>query len=934
MTIALRAAGAWAFGSTSVAPALPAGNAAGDRNLLRVVCKPFSATIVTPAGWTRIAAASGTNGSTGSGIDTGSVQWALFYRDWQSGDAAPTVTVTSGNVSLACIKGYSKAADEDWDAPVGAKGSDTSSDTSFSLTMDANPGVVANDMLDTTAVIAGDSATFGTPTISATGATIGTVTESPATEGTTATGNDLEASASHALCTAGPGTAAPVLGWTLSAAQTGGGAIVRLRVLKQLGGNAAASATAAADLAHGVPLGGAAAGQATAAGALAHGVPLAGAAAAQATAAGGLAHGIALAGSATGQATAAGALQHGVPLAGAAAGQAMAAGDLAVSGAPVFDSIRIDATSLVAGAIIVGDSGHGLLGSLVPAQSYFFARVALPADANKEFRGLVTRWPSVGTFVPAESGTYTYEGPSTDFDYQLYVDGIAIGAPVTVNLTSTVADLAGAAAAQAAAGGALEHGVPLSGSAAAQATAAAALQHGVPLFGAALAQALAGGDLLGSTIDSLRVDAASLIAGALVVGDRGHGVLGALIPATGDDGPSFLYNDLSLPADANKEIRGLITRWAPAGTLVVYEDGSFTYEGPSTDFDYQLYVDGIAIGAPVTVAVAMSTAVDLAGNAAAQATATGAIAHGVPLAGVATAQVTAAGNIAGTGAALVGAATAQATVTGNLAHGIPLSGTAASQATAAGELDGGTSSIDSLRVDSASLIAGALVVGDTGHGVLGALIPATGDDGPSFLYNDLSLPADANKEIRGLITRWAPAGTLVVYEDGSFTYEGPSTDFDYQLYVDGIAIGAPVTVAINIASAVDLAGSAAAQATAAAELQHGISLAGAAVGQTAAAAELQHGVSLGGAAQGQATASGDITIGNGIPVVPDAGDRQKVFIGGGGGARGSRDHRLQQERERIRRQNDVIMSAVMSSVLRRPIAFCADPARASPFRAV
>ena len=145
----------------------------------------------------------------------------------------------------------------------------------------------------------------------------------------------------------------------------------------------------------------------------------------------------------------------------------------------------------------------------------------------------------------------------------------------------------------------------------------------------------------------------------------------------------------------------------------------------------------------------------------------------------------------------------------------------------------------------------------------------------------------------------------------------------------------PAIVGIDIAIvAALLAGSAAAQATAAAELQHGISLAGAAVGQTAAAAELQHGVSLGGAAQGQATASGDITIGNGIPVVPDAGDRQKIFIGGGGGARGSRDHRLQQERERIRRQNDVIMSAVMSSVLRRPIAFCADPARASPFRAV
>ena len=70
MTIALRAAGAWAAGSSSLAPALPAGSAAGDRMVLFVACKPFGITISTPSGWTALAAGTGTNGSTGSGIAT------------------------------------------------------------------------------------------------------------------------------------------------------------------------------------------------------------------------------------------------------------------------------------------------------------------------------------------------------------------------------------------------------------------------------------------------------------------------------------------------------------------------------------------------------------------------------------------------------------------------------------------------------------------------------------------------------------------------------------------------------------------------------------------------------------------------------------------------------------------------------------------------
>ena len=98
---------------------------------------------------------------------------------------------------------------------------------------------------------------------------------------------------------------------------------------------------------------------------------------------------------------------------------------------------------------------------------------------------------------------------------------------------------------------------------------------------------------------SLRVDTSSLIANAIVCGHRGLGVLGDDIPSTGDNGGSFLYNDLSLPSDNGKEICGRITAWPSAGSLFAYEDGSFEFTGApdgSYSFAYQLYVDGVASG--------------------------------------------------------------------------------------------------------------------------------------------------------------------------------------------------------------------------------------------------------------------------------------------------------------------------------------------------
>jgi hypothetical protein len=99
--------------------------------------------------------------------------------------------------------------------------------------------------------------------------------------------------------------------------------------------------------------------------------------------------------------------------------------------------------------------------------------------------------------------------------------------------------------------------------------------------------------------------------GQRVCGTPKSGVLGSLIPSTGDNGAGYTYNDLSLPADNTKEICGRITSWPSAGTLTAYEDTSFEFSGAPDGayaFQYQLYVDGVAVGSPSTVSLSVGTA--------------------------------------------------------------------------------------------------------------------------------------------------------------------------------------------------------------------------------------------------------------------------------------------------------------------------------------
>lgn len=98
-----------------------------------------------------------------------------------------------------------------------------------------------------------------------------------------------------------------------------------------------------------------------------------------------------------------------------------------------------------------------------------------------------------------------------------------------------------------------------------------------------------------------------------------------------------------------------------------------------------------------------------------------------------------------------------------------------------------------MRVDSNQLIAGACVVSHyAGHGVQAQDIPATGDSGPSFLYNDVAAQGMApTDEVRAQILTLPATGAIDINEDGTFTYTGPDgvDSFTYRGFRNSVSYG-------------------------------------------------------------------------------------------------------------------------------------------------
>lgn len=234
MAIGHRGTGTPTFGINSITPGIPAAQVTTDMMLLLSGGKPYDRGIgANPAGegWTSLGTFA--NGTTGAGVDSGSMIVEAWWKEATS-DTETDPTITEGspnfNVMAGLVMVFSRDAGEVWDTPVMVGGGDATSGTGFSVTAGSNPGVTAGDACVSFAAFQTDAATPCTSHLVATqtGSTF-TNTHDPATDPEATTGGDMGMCVNRATVT-GTGSAAPVLAATLAAAATGSAAFIRLRV--------------------------------------------------------------------------------------------------------------------------------------------------------------------------------------------------------------------------------------------------------------------------------------------------------------------------------------------------------------------------------------------------------------------------------------------------------------------------------------------------------------------------------------------------------------------------------------------------------------------------------------------------------------------------------------------------------------------------------
>jgi hypothetical protein len=222
-------------GATSVTPpSVAATLAEADHVFICVNFKrPGSATLATPGGWTKIVDVSVGTGAVGAG--TGPVGLMVFYAQVDATGAITLPTLTLGGTTTNSLI---QAATIVYRGDGGlsshlefaySTGSDTVSDTTWSITGDTDPGIRANDRVVLFGALStGSTVTFSAnPTIAATGVTFGSVSSPWLTS--TNTGDDARSFAYRAIASAGASSAAPTSTGTLDGASTGGAVFMRLR---------------------------------------------------------------------------------------------------------------------------------------------------------------------------------------------------------------------------------------------------------------------------------------------------------------------------------------------------------------------------------------------------------------------------------------------------------------------------------------------------------------------------------------------------------------------------------------------------------------------------------------------------------------------------------------------------------------------------------
>jgi hypothetical protein len=228
MAVAYGGTGSINSGTTSVAPTLPATVNAGDLLWIGCVSKYPANPPSTPDGWRAISNSTKTGGAGASGQDTGDVLVTVFVREadgTETPGAAVNITVTGGNAVRAICGRFTKTSTKGWSYAC-AGGADNVAGTTWSATMDTDPGLTAGDFVMSFTGTNTDASTFTLQALTATGVTMGTETERG--DSGTSNGDDLSLLyMSHAV-SSGTSIAAPVFAAT-SASVASAGATVILR---------------------------------------------------------------------------------------------------------------------------------------------------------------------------------------------------------------------------------------------------------------------------------------------------------------------------------------------------------------------------------------------------------------------------------------------------------------------------------------------------------------------------------------------------------------------------------------------------------------------------------------------------------------------------------------------------------------------------------
>lgn len=225
------AVGTAGSGTTSCTPAYPTGITAATSKLFCAVTGRSNTanTVPTmPAGWTRIG---GLEDGTGTwAVDTGPRRVDFFQKDVTDGTETGTVTVslsgTTANTLRASIFRIEVPSGYLVDVALGT-GADTSNDTSYSAASSTSLELDANRLLVLATAQNLDTGTATSRAVSASGITLGTLTNRADTAVTN--GNDHRHIINSVPVSSGSGTVAPTFSYTVSAAASGPTAFLVLR---------------------------------------------------------------------------------------------------------------------------------------------------------------------------------------------------------------------------------------------------------------------------------------------------------------------------------------------------------------------------------------------------------------------------------------------------------------------------------------------------------------------------------------------------------------------------------------------------------------------------------------------------------------------------------------------------------------------------------